>query len=130
MPINYRFESSPSVLFVEMRGIITDEELLQYAKTATTDVEIPASYHELIDLRGVEVPEVSTDTLRRVAATFRDAEREPEGVKVAFVASSDAAFGMARMYQVFRTGSEAAFHVFREMGEARVWLGLSAEPAE
>jgi hypothetical protein len=130
MPITYRYDGSHNVLLVELRGIITDEELLHYAKTATTDLEIPSSYHELIDLREVEVPEASTDALRRVAATFRDAERSPEGVKIALVASSDAAFGMARMYQAFRTGSEASFHVFREMSEAREWLGLPPEPAE
>ena len=53
-----------------------------------------------------------------------------EGVKIAFVASSDAAFGMARMYQAFRAGSQASFHVFREMSEAREWLGLSPESNE
>jgi hypothetical protein len=130
MPITYRFDASLNVLFVEMHGIITDEDLLQYAKTATTDTEIPRPYHELIDLREVQVPEASTDSLRRVAATFRDAERAPEGVKIAFVASSDAAYGIARMYQAFRTDSPAAFHVFREMGEARNWLGLPPESDE
>ena len=130
MPINHRFDGGLNVLFVEMHGVITDDDLLHYAKTATTDTDIPGPHHELIDLRGVQVPEASTDSLRRVAATFRDAEQAPKGVKIAFVASSDAAFGMARMYQAFRTGSEAAFHVFREMGAARKWLGLPPEPDE
>jgi hypothetical protein len=128
MPITYRYDGSLNVLFVEMHGVITDEEILQYAKTATTDTEIPSLYHELIDLRGVEVPEASTDTLRRVATTFQEAERGPTGVKVAFVASSDAAFGMARMYQAFRADSKTELNVFREMGEARSWLGLPPEP--
>ena len=127
MPITYQFDASLNVLLVEMHGIITDEEVLHYAKTVTTDPEIPRIHHELIDGREVEVPQASTDSLRRVAATFRDAERAPEGVKIAFVASSDVAYGIARMYQAFRTGSEAAFHVFREMGEARDWLGLPPE---
>ncbi len=130
MPISYRFDGSLNVLFAEMRGVITDEDVLQYAKAATTDAEIPRIHHELIDLREVEVPKASTDSLRRVAATFRDAERAPEGVKIAFVASTDATYGLARMYQAFRAGSQAAFHVFREMDEAREWLGLPPEPDE
>ncbi len=128
MPITYRFDASLNVLFVEMHGIITDEDLLQYAKAATTDTEIPRLYHELIDLREVQVPEASTDSLRRVATTFQDAERTPESVKIAFVATADAAYGVARMYQVFRASSRAAFHVVRKMGEARDWLGLPPEP--
>ena len=128
MPITHRFDSSLNVLFVEMRGLITDEELLHYAKTATTNLEAPLSCNELIDLRGTEGPGASTDSLRRVAATFRDSERAPEGVKIALVASSDAAYGIARMYQAFRAGSQATFHVFRELGEARDWLGLPPEP--
>jgi len=130
MPITHRFDASLNVLFVEMHGILTDQDILQYAKVATTDTEVPGPYHELIDVREVQVPEASTDSLRRVAATFRDAERAAEGVKIAFVASSDAAYGIARMYQAFRTGSQAAFHVFREMGEARSWLGLPPESDE
>jgi hypothetical protein len=129
MPITCRFDAALNVLFVEMHGIISDEDLLQYAKRATKDTEIPRICHELIDLREVRVPQASTASLRRVAATFRDAERAPAGVRIAFVASTDAAYGLARMYQAFRSGSEAAFHVFREMGEARAWLGLPAEPS-
>ena len=120
MPITCRFDAALNVLFVEMRGIISDEELFQYAKQATTDTEIPRVCPELIDLREVRVPQASTASLRRVAETFQDAERAPAGVRIAFVASTDAAYGLARMYQVFRSGSEAAFHVFRKMGRARV----------
>jgi ATP phosphoribosyltransferase regulatory subunit HisZ len=127
MPISHRFDSSMNVLFVEMRGALSDEELLQYAKTATTDTEIPRFCHELIDLRGAEGQGASTESLRRVAATFQDAEQAPEGVKIALVASSDAAYGIARMYQAFRAGSQAVFHVFRQMDEARAWLGLPPE---
>jgi hypothetical protein len=130
MPITYRFDASLNVLFVEMHGVLTDEDLFQYAKAATTDTAVPRVCHELIDVREVQVPEASTDSLRRVAATFRDAERAAEGVKIAFVASSDVAYGIARMYQAFRTGSQASFHVFREMGEARDWLGLPPESDE
>ncbi len=128
MPITHRFDGSLNVLFVEMHGIITDEELLHYAKTVTTDTEIPQTHHELIDVSEVQVPKASTDSLRRVATTFQDAERTPESVKIAFVATADAAYGAARMYQVFRAGSRASFHVFRKMDEARDWLGLPPQP--
>jgi hypothetical protein len=127
MPITYRFDGSLRVLFVEMSGTISDEDLVQYAKAATTEAAAPQVSDELIDLREVEVPAASTESLRRVAATFRDAERMPAGVKIAFVAPTDAAYGISRMYQAFRSGSQAEFQVFREMSAARDWLGLPPE---
>ena len=83
--------------------------------------------HGLIDLREVEAPNASTHTLRRVAEIFAETERQPESVRVAFVAASDSAFGIARMYQAFRYESAAEMQVFRSAGEARDWLGLDPE---
>jgi hypothetical protein len=33
-------------------------------------------------------------------------------------------FGLSRMYQAFRSDSPAEIGVFRELHEARAWLGL------
>jgi len=43
------------------------------------------------------------------------------------VASNDVAYGLSRMYQAFRSESPLELRVFREMDEAREWLGLPPE---
>lgn len=127
MPIEHEFDAGARVLLVRMSGIVTDEDVLAYAEMITSDETLDPAHDELIDLREIETPLATTRTLRRVADLFRSFERQPESVKVAFIATSDAAYGIARMYQAFRAESAAEMRVFREMDEARSWLDLPPE---
>jgi len=122
MPIQYRYDPEKRLLQVRVHGTVTDAELLEYARTATADPTIEAEADELIDLRDVEIPDVETSTLKQVANLFHDSERAEQGVRIALVAGSDAAYGLARMYQAFRIDSSAEIQVFREMDAARGWL--------
>lgn len=127
MPIEHEFDANPPLLRVWMSGVVTDQDVLYYAEAITSNPRLDPVYDELIDLRGMETPVATTGTLRRVADMFRKFERQPEAVKVAFIATTDAAFGLARMYQAFRAESAADMRVFREADEARAWLGLGPE---
>jgi hypothetical protein len=127
VPVAWSYDAAHGVLCVRLHGEVTDDDLLDYARHVTTDPGLPAKHHELIDLRDVRAPSASTATLRRVAQLFEDAEREPAGVRIGFVATSDAAYGLARMYQALRDRSPAQMRVFRDMAEARSWLGLPPE---
>ncbi len=42
----------------------------------------------------------------------------------AIVADKDITFGMARMYEVFREDAPEEIKLFRDIAEARRWLGL------
>ena len=50
----------------------------------------------------------------------------PYGV---IVAPRDVLFGLARMYEILRSGSPVEVRVFRERGEAESWLGLGKDAA-
>lgn len=127
MPIEHRYDAEQRVLHVRAHGAVTDAELLEYARVVTTDPALDPDANEVIDLRDVTAPDATTETLKRVADTFRDAERAAKPVRIALVAAGDAAYGLARMYQAFRIDSPAEIQVFREMGKARDWLGLAPE---
>lgn len=122
MPIQYRYDPERRLLQVRMHGTVTDAELLDYARSATTDSTIEVEADELIDLRDVEIPEVKTSTLKQVADLFHDSERAAKGVRIALVAASDAAYGIARMYQAFRIDSNDEIQVFRKLDAAHGWL--------
>lgn len=124
MPIDHQFDLPNRLLRVRMFGLVTDDDVLDYAEAITGDDSLDPVHDELIDLRELDTPDASTDTLRRVADIFRKYERQPESVKVAFIATSDAAYGIARMYQAFRAESAADMRVFRSSEDAHAWLGL------
>ncbi len=72
----------------------------------------------------------SGDELSLVANKGFETEK-PVETKTAIVADKDWTFGMARIYQTYRDdlkdGATRHFQVFRNMEEAREWLGLPLE---
>jgi hypothetical protein len=128
MPVRDRYDPEHEVLLLEIDGKVRDEDLVAYAQRAAGNPAIPPGHDELVDLRGVESEDgVQSHTLRRIASLFSDADRGPERSRVALVASADVAYGLSRMYQAFRADSPLDLRVFREMSEARAWLGLPPE---
>ena len=61
---------------------------------------------------------VGADTIQ---ATARDQFFSP-GVRRAFVTSSDAVFGMARMFATISESAGQTIEVFRDMNAAEKWL--------
>ena len=64
--------------------------------------------------------ELSSDDLRSLAVSGKN--RDLSKSRVAFVASSDLTFGLARMHEVFREHSGFSSKVFRDEDEAIRWL--------
>ena len=79
------------------------------------------TYNKLVDLRSVKHVEVSHETLGRAIGMLTDTTQQVSR-KIAVVAPSDVAFGMARTYEAMRPPSVSQFHVFREIDEAMEWL--------
>jgi hypothetical protein len=124
MPVTYRLDTSAEVVLATAHGIVTDDEFLAYATRMVNDPLIDPAVDQLLDLRDVDDAAVMTDTIRRVAEIFRGFDPIPARSKLAIVASKDLLFGMARMYEVYRDRDEASIRVFRDIDEARRWLGL------
>ncbi len=80
---------------------------------------------ELSDLRTVERFEVTSEGIK-AAIAIDTAEADRFGAfKRAIVAAQDIVFGIARMYQgQTESISSLQVWVFRDIGEAKVWLGV------
>lgn len=108
----------PSGLVVtRATGVLTAEDLTAKA---------PSLAPELVDLREIDDFDVTADAIRELAQrAIRNAERLRPG-RMAFLVSSDAVFGMCRMFQALVDGSALEVRVFRDPPEAYAWLGISA----
>lgn len=128
MPVRDYFDADRGVLLLTLEGEVSDEDLLKYARRAAGDESLPPGHDILVDARSA-IPggALQGQTLRRVADIFGREDRSPEETRVALVASNDVAYGLSRMYQAFRSESPIQLRVFREMDEARVWLGVPAD---
>jgi len=125
LPADYEVHENEGVIVVTLTGLLPDDDALDLASRYANELERSPGLHELVDARDLQVADLSSSALREIAEVFRRPRTAPAGSRVALVASSDAAYGLARMYQALREDSSAEFRVFRDLESARSWLGLA-----
>lgn len=120
MAISYRIDKSLGLVFTTAQGALTGQEILTYFQRLREDPDFNPSYDSLIDLRGLIEHPMSTGDIKTVSG-YRVFNQES---RRAIVAEKDVSFGMARMYEMQRGPEPDQIKVFRDMAEARRWLGL------
>ncbi len=122
MPVSYRIDKPLWLVFTTAEGVLTVQDILTHQHRLRDDPDFGPSYDQLIDLRDVIEFSVSGAEMRTISAHHLFNERS----RRAIVAEAKITFGMARMYQMLREtyGKPDVVRVFRDMAEARRWLGL------
>src|SRR5262249_5706391 len=109
------------------RGVLTDEDIFGYQKEVWSRPDV-AGYNELVDMRDVEkIALPSVKRIKDLAKLSSETDAAGQGSKFAIVAASDCAFGLGRMYEMYRAlqfRSTKEVGVFRTLEEARDFLGL------
>ncbi len=121
MPITYSFDRELGLVHTRCTGAVTLDEVVAHFRSLESDPLLPSCPNVLLDLAGTEsVPE--SRQLRSVVDELqRMAPRVVFGA-CAIVATSDALFGMSRMFEVFAERQFSRTHVFRDLSRARSWL--------
>ncbi len=130
MPITYRIDAQRRLIVATATGELSDEDLHAYAFAVADDPANAPDVRELFDLRGVSAVAVTADGVRQVAQTVSEIDVAGKPSKLAIVAVSAVAFGLARMYQVLRSDAPRDIQVFDDMNEALAWLGPPAAGPE
>lgn len=124
MPIDFEHDAERKLLTIRMHGDLSDEDLIGYANHAVVDEQIEAATNDFIDLSAVVTISASSEALRRVNAILVEGGRTRNEGKMAILAPTDLAFGMARMFQSYHDAGAIEVQVFRTAHEARAWLAL------
>ena len=129
MPIRIRVDSSGRVRHAVLEGTVGDHELIDAYAGVLADPDFDPTLNDLVDARGVRRVDVTPAGLRRLADVVQQVDRLSLPTKVAIVAVEDVAYDAARMYEAVRANQHApAEHrVFRDIAEARRWLGLGED---
>ncbi|MFT6557145.1 hypothetical protein [Sneathiella sp.] len=120
MSAEYRIDLSNGIIFSKGEGVLTTQEIRTHNKRLREDPDFDPNYNQLIEIRVTQfaIPE---EDVKKIAAQEDIFSGQS---KRAFVAETDYAFGMCRMLQIYSDSSGAHSEVFRDMDEARRWLGL------
>lgn len=122
--IRFTLDKESRVRIATFEGVVDDTELFAAYQKLMSEEGFDPTLHHLADLRAVEHFAVSTAGLRQLVGSFTNLNGLGLRTKLAIVAAKDDVFGMARMYQVFRSDAPQELQIFRDMAEAKNWLGL------
>ena len=120
MPLTLRVDPKLKTVFATSEGVVTYDDVRAAQSQLLSDPAFEPSFQHLFDLRGASKLAVSYQEMRSIVefAPFG------KGARRAFVANRDGVFGVARMAQMLLDSGISDVRVFRNISEARSWLGL------
>jgi hypothetical protein len=118
MGMSYKIDQARQLVITRGWGQLSSDELLETMSQILLDPRFDPSYRSLGDLR--EVTSITVDTM----ATAQTAASPlfADGTRRAIVATSDVAYGMARMFAAYSERAGHEVRIFREMALAEAWL--------
>lgn len=120
MPASYRIDHDPRVVLFLLEGTVTDDELAQNLARVMADPDFDPEMRQLVDARRITSVEVTSAGIREMAQQLPFTRES----RMALVVSTDAAYGVARMFQNLVDHGGEQMLVVRDMCEAARWLGL------
>ena len=131
MPIEFSIDHEKRLVRAKGSGTLSDEDVFSYQRDVWSRPEV-AGYHELMDMSEVrQIALPSMDRVRDLAKLSASMDAEKAASKFAIVAPFDLAFGLGRMYEMYRdlqAQSTKQVGVFRTLQEALEFLGVEDGP--
>lgn len=123
MPSAYRIDPDLQIVWSRAWGVLGEDESAEHYRLLAADPAFQPSFKQMCDLRSVDRMDISTAAIRALART---SVFDP-GSRRAFLAPSDAHYGLSRMLQAFSELEGSVIGVFRTAAEAAAWLGVAEE---
>lgn len=121
MPIEHRVDSSTGILFVRRWGLIDTQDETEALLKRQEDPLVVAYIPVLVDCREVNPPD-SVEVIQYLAYNVTSHAKALDCGPVAIIVSSDAEYGMARMYISMTNLVHPDMNVFRDYDEGLKWL--------
>ncbi len=126
MPYILKSEDALGCIFIRWRGTFSYEEGAAHYREVAEFESFQQGSHLFHDVRLVNV-DVPASEIQSVAKAVSPKVTANTVRKVAILTSSDLGFGMMRMLALMRERPELVLNLFRDLEEAKAWLGLPAE---
>lgn len=130
MPISYEIDKASGLLWAKGVGAITEADIAAFVDALAADPEYVHRRASLVDFSEARF-EVPSDRIHELASLHEKllACVDPP-TRVAVVVPGDVSFGLARMYEHYRSLSGAEVVPFRDEASAMAWLEAGGEDEE
>ncbi|HEX8394505.1 MAG TPA: hypothetical protein VF665_19315 [Longimicrobium sp.] len=122
MSIEFEIVAEQQLIRVTCGGSLSQQEFRDYLARRDADPRFSLAFRRLMDARGLA--ELPSPAAMRAFAEYL-ATGNPQRVRIAFVASADALYGMFRMAEIISEINGFEHRAFRTMSEAEAWLNIS-----
>jgi hypothetical protein len=135
MSITYRIDHQRRLVIAHGKDLFTQDDIFAYQREVWTRPDVQG-YDEIVDMTGVdeiELPDAPSLSVRQLAIEAAEADHPDQPSKFAIVAPDRLAYGLGRMYQVYRqleARSTKEVGVFKTHSEAWAFLGIDQPPGE
>jgi hypothetical protein len=121
MPVTYEIDQARRLIHTRCVGDVTLNEVIEHFDVLAGDPACPDRLDVLLDL-SEQMTLPASSQLRLVTRKIEDVSSRVRFGRCAIVATTDAMYGMTRVFGALTEGQFAAVRVFRNIDEARTWL--------
>lgn len=120
MPASYSIDPERRLVTIRVWGVFTNDDFRDVREWLLSEPLFHPTYRQLADLTEVSEVEVS----HGVIASFAHRPLFAPGVDRAFVGTTAAHFGVARLIGLYAEAVGQRLRVFRDRSVAESWLGV------
>lgn len=131
MPANHHVDNKAQLIITTWEGEARDIEFIEAIKKYQNDIQNHSdniSYNEVVDLSSITGIKLTTEGIRNIGVVAAKTDHIEVNRKLAIIVSSNLAFGLARMYEVYRSftkNSHKEICVFKSKKDALEWVQIN-----
>ena len=128
MPANHHIDHDTRIILTTWEGIADDSEFIEALDNYQNNIQNHPDYidyNEVVDLTHTSSIKITTKGIKKIGTIASKTDQNKPDRKLALIVNSNLAFGLARMYIVYRSFSKNAnknIRVFKNEKNAFEWI--------
>jgi len=133
MPANHHIDNDNQLILTTWEGEASDTEFIEAIKKYQDNIQNDPdyiNYNEIVDCRKITKLKLTSKGIKTIGTIASSTDTEDINKKLALIVSSNLAFGLARMYQAYRSFSKSAnkeIRVFKNKDDAINWAKTTSK---
>jgi hypothetical protein len=128
MPALHNIDTNGKLIHTSWYGIAVDSELIDALARYQKDIKsLPQYlyYDEILDFSNTSAFKLTAEGLRRLVEIAVKTDSQRVKTRLAIIVTSTVAYGLARMYQTYRSlvpSASKEVRIFKNYGDALMWI--------
>ncbi len=128
MPAKHYIDNKRQLIITSWEGTAHDAEFIKAIKKYQNDIQNKSeyiNYNEIVNLSEVTSFKLSTEGIKNIGQIASSTDKSDGNRKLAIIVSSNLAYGLARMYEAYRSFSKKSkkeIRIFKKEKDAVAWI--------